>query len=102
MNVNLARAVPATLLLISGCIVPATSATSRIPDDRALPKGGVKSSGRTGTPASETKKMVTSKEPPGTLIASDRSQCVVPVDQFEKTGVGQSISCVWSPPSGRP
>jgi len=47
--------------------------------------------------ARETKKRVTAKDEPATLVATDRTQCIVDVDEFMRIRVGDEVACVWSP-----
>jgi hypothetical protein len=98
---------PAILLLAAslaaGChtIIPGTTSGTRIPSDRSLPKG-LPTGGQPDPARESSKKRVSAKEEPGTLIASDRSQCFVAADEFRKVSVGESYSCTWSPAPTRP
>jgi len=47
--------------------------------------------------ARETKKRVTAKDEPATLVAADRTQCIVDVDEFMRIRVGDEVACLWSP-----
>jgi len=54
---------------------------------------GVK--GRTG---GVTSKVVYGKREPVTLIADDRTECVVPESKFKEAAVGEKVRCVWASP----
>ena len=42
-----------------------------------------------------SRKRVTGKEEPGTLIASDRTQCIVTAGRFKETTIGENVWCDW-------
>src|SRR5436190_23402525 len=45
--------------------------------------------------AAASRKRVTGKEEPGTLIASDRTQCIVTAGRFKETSIGENVWCDW-------
>jgi hypothetical protein len=47
------------------------------------------------------RKRVVDKEAPNTLVAGDRSRCVVDPGRFEKREVGDRVWCVWRAPESR-
>jgi hypothetical protein len=90
-------------LVLSGCraLIPETASTGT-PTDRALPRP-MPQGGQRADPARESsRKRVTQKEDPATLIAADRTQCFVALDEYRVIKVGDSVSCAWSPLAGRP
>jgi putative hemolysin len=45
--------------------------------------------------AAASVKIVDAKRPPATLIAVDRSICLVTVDRYRNVGVGDAVFCTW-------
>jgi hypothetical protein len=85
----------------SACGVVRSSPETRIPDDRALPGAARRPSETTDASARDSKKRVSAKEEPSTLVAVDRTQCLVDAEDFRRIRVGDEVACVWSP-VGRP
>jgi hypothetical protein len=51
-------------------------------------------------PREPTIKIVDAKRPPATLIAVDRSVCLVTAERYRNTRIGDAVFCQWS--GGRP
>jgi hypothetical protein len=51
-------------------------------------------------PREPTLKIVDAKRPPATLIAVDRSVCLVTAERYRNTRIGDAVFCQWS--GGRP
>jgi hypothetical protein len=85
----------------SACGVVRSSPETRIPGDRALPGSGRRPTESTDASARDGKKRVSAKQEPSTLIAVDRTQCIVDAEDFRRIRVGDDVACVWSP-VGRP
>ena len=91
--------VTTSLLVIaaSACGVVKSTPVSSTPTDRPFPTPAGRPGASTVQAARETKKRVNAKEEPATLIATDRTQCVVDVDDFRRIRVGDEVACLWSP-----
>ena len=81
------------LLLVAGCWLP--RAEQQWPPrprigDREPPQSGPELAG-----ASFAQKVVSGKEEPATLIASDRTTCTVPEKKFRETTLGTKAWCDW-------
>jgi hypothetical protein len=50
---------------------------------------------RTGAQLGYAPKRVVSKEPPGTLVASDGTVCRVAAERYERTKLGKAAACSW-------
>lgn len=87
----------ALLVTTSACGVVRSTPVSTVPTDRPFPTPA----GRPGTSsvntARETKKRVAAKDEPATLIAADRTQCTVDMNDFNRIRVGDEVACLWSP-----
>jgi hypothetical protein len=91
----------AALLALSACVgwMPGRHGNSEpqgIPggDGRTMPQQrGVK--GRTSGVSS---KVVNGKRAPVTLIADDKTECVVPESKFKETAIGEKVLCGWASP----
>ena len=49
-----------------------------------------------GGGVSATRKRVTGKEEPATLLAADRTQCIVTAGKFKETSIGEDVWCDWN------
>ena len=81
------------LILVAGCGLP--HAEQQWPPrprigDREPPQSGPELAG-----AILSQKVVSGKEEPATLIASDRSSCTVPEKKFRETTLGSKAWCNW-------
>jgi hypothetical protein len=85
------------LAALSACGVVRSTPVSSTPTDRPFPQPAARPGTSTVQAARETKKRVTAKEEPATLVATDRTQCVVDVDDFMRIRVGDEAACLWSP-----
>jgi hypothetical protein len=87
----------AVLFTLSACGVVRSTPVSSTPTDRPFPQPAGRPGTSTVQAARETKKRVTAKDEPATLVATDRTQCIVDVDEFMRIRVGDEVACVWSP-----
>ena len=87
----------ALFVTLSACGVVRSAPVSTTPTDRPFPQPAGRPGSSTVQTARETKKRVTAKEEPATLIATDRTRCVVDVDDFMRIRVGDEVACLWSP-----
>lgn len=85
------------LAATSACGVVRSTPVTSTPTDRPFPTPAGRPGASTVQPAREAKKRVSAKEEPATLVATDRTQCVVDVDDFMRIRVGDEIACLWSP-----
>src|SRR5262245_33643719 len=85
------------LVAVSACGVVRSTPVSSTPTDRPFPTPAGRPGASTVQPARETKKRVTAKDEPATLVAADRTQCIVDVDDFKRIRVGDEVACLWSP-----
>jgi hypothetical protein len=80
----------AFLILAAACSQNKADLFPRPGGDRVLPQGH--------PAASEERfaqKVVNAKEEPATLIASDRTRCVVTAQKFKETLQGSKVWCAW-------
>ena len=89
------------LVLAAACSSMRTTPVHTIPTDRSMPGTARRPSQPSDADARENKKRVTAKQEPVTLIAADRTQCLVDQEDFRRIRVGDEIGCLWSP-AGRP
>ena len=62
-------------------------------DGRTMP-GQTKLGRETGV----MRKVVKGKREPVTLIADDKTECVVPEDKWKETSIGEKVTCDWRSP----
>jgi hypothetical protein len=92
------RVIAALLLVaVSACGFVRSTPVTSTPTDRPFPQPAGRPGTSTVQGARETKKRVSAKDEPATLIATDRTQCVVDVDDFTRIRVGDEVACLWSP-----
>lgn len=78
------------VVMATGCVSPQLRG-SQGDDARELPPG------MSASPAREmARKVVSAKEEPNTLIASDRSSCRVTEQKYRETALGERVWCAWS------
>ena len=84
------RTALACVILAAACSHNKNDLFPRPGGDRALPQG---------LPAVSderfSEKVVNAKEEPATLIASDRTRCVVTAQKFKETIQGSKVWCAW-------
>jgi hypothetical protein len=89
-------------VLLAGCTAWNNSAQTRKPGDRPgiakLPGDERTPPKRTGelVEPTMTRKRVSAKEAPATLIADDNMRCVVNAKRFKDTDVGTWVYCTWT------
>ena len=92
------------LLTSAACVSKSVPPRGTLPP-AALPNGGPPSSVAAATTSATgsgsggqsrlSRKRVTGKEEPATLIATDRTQCIVPAERYRETAVGADVWCDW-------
>ena len=98
------RFVLASLIIVAGCKSSPSSRPTGSDGRTPLPapSSGVigrkqPAEGIFGLPEVRAiRKKVNGKEDPSTLIAIDRSSCIVPADKFKDTKIGDTVFCDWS------
>ena len=96
------RLVAAVVLLgLSACVgwMPGRRGNSEpqgIPggDGRTMPR----QPGTRGRTSGVSSKVVYGKRAPVTLIADDKTECVVPESRFKEAAVGEKVTCGWASP----
>lgn len=91
----------AALLAVSACIgwMPGQRTGNPKPigipggDGRAVPGQTVQS--RVG---GVSRKVVRGKRAPVTLIADDKTECIVPESKWKETSIGEKVTCEWRSP----
>lgn len=85
------------LVLASACTKPWYVGTDHIGRRQPPPRVAVTgSAAQDGAPGiSLSRKTVSAKEEPGTLIAADRTRCVVPAERFREVALGEKVTCGW-------
>lgn len=81
------------LMVAASCSRPFSVGTDgvRMGTDRSDMPASADSTPGTGL----TRKEVAAKEPPSTLVARDRTQCIVNAERFAETHVGKRVWCMW-------
>ena len=98
--------VPQLLLPVMTVLVASLACSSGLsypPGGSSVPnrtRGGVPTNvpGQRATASSEpnaSRKRVYGKEEPSTLIATDRSRCMVPSERFKEARIGDNEICDW-------
>jgi hypothetical protein len=85
-------------VLVRPPILPALLAATFIPAGTAC---ATHAPGYRDEATESTVKVVESKQPPVTLIATDRSICLVTVQRFRDVRVGDAVYCRWQVGGGR-
>ena len=92
-RVAVACALPG-LVILASCRPRPIDIPGKARDPRALP-GATDERVERPEPTASSKR-VAAKQPPNTLIAEDRTQCVVPESRYERTRIGDLAYCTWT------
>ncbi len=74
---------------------PPGSTGSPLPPAATMQVPGMSGQGVLSTDGGLTRKEVAAKEEPATLVAADRSRCMVSADRFKSASVGSREICDW-------
>jgi hypothetical protein len=89
----------ATAVVVGTILIGAAGCTRHLPTGSKPVAGALSGSlGPQGSKAvtiAASRKVVWGKEEPATLIAQDRTRCIVTADKFRETAIGEQVTCDW-------
>ena len=91
----------ASVLTLSACIGWMWPNRTADPKPQGIPGGDGRTmpgQGKMGREAGALLKTVRGKREPVTLIADDKTECIVPESKWKETSMGEKVLCDWRSP----